>query len=97
MLPGAKRIVTSEGWLQTKGSKPKDVSLIQLDKPFEDIVPVKYIDTPPMDDVVLGVVGYPADLKNEKTGEKGAFMYEHFLSVSFATHLCSIIALNQSF
>ena len=78
----AKRIVTTEGWLKTRGAKSFDVGFIQVDRPFTGITPIKFAETPAKGDLVLGVVGYPADLKDPGTGEKGAHMYEMFLHVS---------------
>ncbi|MCJ1438955.1 hypothetical protein MMC27_008345 [Xylographa pallens] len=78
-----KRIVTTAGWLKTRGSKAYDVGFIQVNKPFTGIVPITYVETPQQGDVTIGVVGYPGDLKNEITGEKGAFMYEMFLPTKF--------------
>lgn len=77
-----KRIVTTEGWLKTRGSKSFDVGFIQVNKPFTGITPIKYEDTPKEGQLNLGVVGYPGDLVDNSTGEKGAFMYEMFSPVS---------------
>lgn len=77
-----KRIVTTEGWLKTKGSKPFDVGFIQVNRPFTGIIPFKYEETPVKGQFDLGIVGYPGDLVDKSTGEKGAFMYEMFLPVS---------------
>lgn len=75
------KIVTTEGWLKAKGQKSFDVSFMKLDKPFTGIKPFLYDETPSKGNMVLGVVGYPGDLSNKRTGEKGAFMYEMFLQV----------------
>lgn len=77
-----KRIVTTEGWLKTRGTKSFDVGFIQVNKPFTGILPIKYEETPVNGEFELGVVGYPGDLTDKQTGEKGAFMYEMFLPVS---------------
>ncbi len=78
-----KRIVTTEGWVKTKGQKSFDVSFMQVDKPFTGITPVKFEETPSHGSLVLGVVGYPGDLSDKVTGEKGAHMYECFLPTEF--------------
>ena len=80
----AKRIVTTEGWLKARGAKNFDVGFVQVNKPFTGITPIKYEETPVQGDLTLGVVGYPGDLKDEHTNEKGAFMYEMFLPVSLS-------------
>ncbi|MCJ1377706.1 hypothetical protein MMC17_000802 [Xylographa soralifera] len=74
----AKRVVTTSHWLDNKNFKARDFALVQFDKPFTDVTPFQYIETAPEGDLVLGVVGYPADLYDEKTGEKGGRMHELF-------------------
>jgi V8-like Glu-specific endopeptidase len=76
-----KRVVTTSEWL-TQPDRAHDVSLIQLDEPFTDIKPIQYADTPMSDKTMLGVVGYPGDLKND-SGEPGAEMYKMFLNVDY--------------
>ncbi|KAL8845843.1 MAG: hypothetical protein Q9221_009019 [Calogaya cf. arnoldii] len=78
-----KTIVTTEGWVTTKGQKPFDVSFMQLQKPFTGITPIRFEDTPTEGNLTLGVVGYPGDLTDRVTGEKGAHMYEMFLPTQF--------------
>ena len=76
-----KRIVVTEGWLKGRGAKNFDVSFMQVQKPFTGITPIVYTETPQSGEYTLGVVGYPGDLKDSKTGEKGAYMHEMFLDV----------------
>lgn len=78
-----KRIVTTEGWVKTKGQKSFDVSFMQVDTPFTGITPVPFEDTPSQGKLVLGVVGYPGDLSDKRTGEKGARMYEMFYPTEY--------------
>ena len=78
-----KRIVTTEGWVKTKGQKSFDVSFMQVDRPFTDVNPTRYEQTPATGDLVIGVVGYPGDLKDPTTGEGGAHMYEMFLRTQY--------------
>ena len=73
-----KRIVTTEGWVKAKGHKSSDVSFMQVDVPFTGIAPVLFEETPPKAHTILGVVGYPGDLSDKRTNEKGARMYECF-------------------
>ena len=89
-----KRIVTTEGWLRGRGAKNFDVSFMQVERPFTGITPIAYSETPESGVYELGVVGYPGDLKDENTGEKGAYMYEMFLNVSIAAS--SFFALSTS-
>ena len=78
-----KRIVTTEGWVKTKGQKAFDVSFMQVDTPFTGITPIRYEETPPQGSLILGVVGYPGDLSDKRTKEKGAHMYEMFLPTQY--------------
>lgn len=78
-----KRIVTTGGWVNTKGQKPFDVSFMQVETPFTGITPVKFQETPSQGSLVLGVVGYPGDKSDEHSGEKGARMYECFLQTNY--------------
>ncbi|KAL8974166.1 MAG: hypothetical protein Q9197_001587 [Variospora fuerteventurae] len=47
------------------GGKYRYFALIQVDSPFENIVPIAY-------------TGYPGDLRDSKTGEAGAHIYESY-------------------
>ena len=78
-----KRVVTTEGWVKTKGQKSFDVSFMQVETPFTSIRPIRFEETPAKGNLVLGVVGYPGDLSDKRTGEKGAHMYEMFLPTDF--------------
>ncbi|PPJ55373.1 hypothetical protein CBER1_08698 [Cercospora berteroae] len=79
----ASRVVTTERWLQTRGSKPHDFALIQVEKPFTNVTPFSFIETPPFqDNVRLGVVGYPAETRDEN-GERGAKMFQMFLQTEW--------------
>ena len=78
-----KQVATTTQWLTSKGQRPHDVSFMKLAKPFTEIEPIRFIETPPQGYCQLGVVGYPGDLKDKATGEKGAHMYEHFLNTGW--------------
>ena len=78
-----KRIVTTEGWVRTRGQKSFDVSFMKVDTPFTGIKPFRYEETPAKGNLIIGVVGYPGDLSDKRTGEKGAHMYEMFLETEF--------------
>lgn len=68
-------------WLRGPNSV-YDVAFIKLDKPFTDVTPFRFFNTPAKGTLTLGVVGYPGDLKNGgKYG--GERMYEMFLRVPF--------------
>ena len=41
-----KKIVTTEGWVKTKGQKCFDVSFMQVDAPFQGITPIQFTETP---------------------------------------------------
>jgi V8-like Glu-specific endopeptidase len=70
------RCVTTSEWLTRKGAKPFDVGFVRLNKPFDGIEPISFMETPPSGKSLVGVVGYPGDLSDG--GEKGARMYEMF-------------------
>ena len=78
-----KRIVTTEGWVKTRGQKAFDVSFMQVKTPFTGISPLRFDETPQKGSLSLGIVGYPADLRDERSGERGARMYESFLPTDF--------------
>lgn len=78
----AKRCVTTDRWLSSRGAKAYDIAFVQLDKPFTNITPIKYIETPPIGSLSLGIVGYPADIRDSQ-GEKGAHMYEMHLETNY--------------
>ncbi|KAF2805958.1 uncharacterized protein BDZ99DRAFT_479970 [Mytilinidion resinicola] len=75
------RCVTTAGWLTRKGAKPFDVGFVKLNKPFEGIEPIEFMETPTSGTNMLGVVGYPGDLEHD--GERGALMHEMFVEESF--------------
>ncbi|KAF5637168.1 glutamyl endopeptidase [Fusarium sp. NRRL 52700] len=72
-----RKIVTTKEWIASDINRANDVSLILLDSPFNNAVPINYNPTAAaFKDWKLGVVGYP----NDKTldNEPGAQMYEMF-------------------
>ncbi|KAH3980191.1 hypothetical protein HBH70_148400 [Parastagonospora nodorum] len=73
---GAKNI--SDASLNSASSRPRDFALVQFYRPFTDVTPFQYIETPATADLQLRVAGYPADLKDQETGERGGKMYELF-------------------
>jgi V8-like Glu-specific endopeptidase len=70
-----KRVATAPDWVEKPG-RQADIAFIKLDGPFDDITPIEYKDTPEKGNKVIGVVGYPGDLK--QAGEPGAKMHQHF-------------------
>ena len=56
---------------------------MQVETPFTGITPIGFEETPSQGNLVLGVVGYPSDLKDRHTGENGAHMYECYLPTEF--------------
>ena len=53
-----KRIVTTEGWVKTKGQKCFDVSFMQVEKPFSGITPIKFMETPTQGNEVRSAGSY---------------------------------------
>ncbi|OTA86781.1 hypothetical protein M434DRAFT_81775, partial [Hypoxylon sp. CO27-5] len=79
----AKRVVTTSQWLSNRGSMAHDFALVMFDKPFTNVTPFQYIETPLKDKLELGVVGYPADKIDATTGERGGKMYELFENTEY--------------
>ncbi|KAK3385884.1 hypothetical protein B0H63DRAFT_394716 [Podospora didyma] len=80
----AKRIVTTGEWLESRENRHRDVAIIQLDSAFTgNLRPFRYKATPNGKDLMMGVVGFPADKSSadKDDGEKGAEMYEEFQGV----------------
>ena len=77
------QVATTSEWLRAKGSKAYDVGFIKVEKPFTGVTPIKYKDTPKAGQAVIGVVGYPGDLADPDSRERGAFMYEMFINTTW--------------
>ncbi|EXM16543.1 Peptidase S1, PA clan, chymotrypsin-like fold [Fusarium oxysporum f. sp. vasinfectum] len=72
-----RKMVTTKEWITSDINRANDVSLILLEKPFNNVVPINYNPTvTAFKDWNLGVVGYPAD--RTLNDEPGAQMYEMF-------------------
>jgi V8-like Glu-specific endopeptidase len=78
-----KRVASTLEWVTSKGQRKFDVGFIQLDAPFTDVEVWKFDETPVAGSFEIGVVGYPGDLKDKRTGEIGAQMYEMFLHTEY--------------
>lgn len=77
-----KSVVTTTQYISNYKQRNFNFALIQLDRPFNDVTPIRWRSTPMRaDGVKIGVVGYPGD-KNDD-GEAGAKMYEMFLPITF--------------
>ncbi|KAJ8110446.1 hypothetical protein ONZ43_g5869 [Nemania bipapillata] len=79
----AKQVVTTQSWLEDGTNESFDVSFILLKSPFDDVTPIQYEPTPQSGTSKLGVVGYPGDLMDRDSGEKGAFMWQMFLDTTW--------------
>jgi V8-like Glu-specific endopeptidase len=77
-----KSVCTTSKWFESGVSETGDVAFVLLEKPFTDVKPIKYAETPLSDTLKLGIVGYPGDLIDEH-GEKGAVMWEMYLATKF--------------
>ena len=77
------RCIAPDRWLTTRGAKPFDVGFIKFDKPFTEVTPFQYVDTPKAATERIGVVGYPADRVFAETGERGASMYRMYLETKW--------------
>ncbi|KAK0616705.1 trypsin-like cysteine/serine peptidase domain-containing protein, partial [Immersiella caudata] len=85
----AKNIITTPEWITGRENRHRDVSFIQVDRPFTgDLRIFRYEDTPAAEDdeIMLGVVGYPGDMSiivNNRR-ERGAEMYEMFAPETYS-------------
>ncbi|KAL4907665.1 hypothetical protein BDW74DRAFT_189118 [Aspergillus multicolor] len=71
-----KRVATTPEWMEKGGRREANLAFIKLNKPFRDVTPFDYRDTPESDKMNIGIVGYAGDLR--KNGEPGAQLYECF-------------------
>jgi V8-like Glu-specific endopeptidase len=78
-----KMIATTAGWLEGSKNKTKDVSFVQLESAFNNVVPFQYTSTPLANTEDLYIVGYPADKVDPKTKERGGQMYVGSGSVTY--------------
>lgn len=77
------QIATTSGWLSAQCNRESDVSFIRLESAFTGTLNlVNYAATPSTGKETLGVVGYPADKKDDKN-EAGAQMYEEWDATSY--------------
>ncbi|KAL4882404.1 hypothetical protein BJY04DRAFT_187010 [Aspergillus karnatakaensis] len=76
-----KRVATTQEWMEKGGRRESDVAFIKLNKPFDEVTPLDFRDTPESDKGVIGVVGYPGDL--EDNGEPGCQIYEAFVDAKW--------------
>ena len=78
-----ERVATTSEWLRSKGMRAYDLAFIKVRGSFTDVHPMKYEDTPKSGMAILGLVGYPGDLTDKYSEEKGAHMYETFTSCTW--------------
>lgn len=77
-------VATTFGFITVQGRRQLDVSFMKLDRPFDDVKPFDWDNTPLKGSVTLGIVGYPGD--EISNGENGAKMWEMFKDVTFDLH-----------
>jgi V8-like Glu-specific endopeptidase len=77
------QIATTSGWLSAQASRESDVSFIKLKSAFTGTLNlINYTATPVTGSEKLGIVGYPADKKDNR-GEAGAQTYEEWDDISY--------------
>ncbi|KAL4869591.1 hypothetical protein BDV12DRAFT_208399 [Aspergillus spectabilis] len=76
-----KRVATTPEWMEKGGRREADLAFIKLNKPFNEVTPIQYRDTPESDKGVIGVVGYSTDLEDH--GETGGQLYECFVEAKW--------------
>lgn len=73
----ASSVVTTREYFCSVGQRQFDLALFKLNKPFENVTPLAWENTPSnAKDLYFGMVGYPADRVDDE--EAGAKMYEMF-------------------
>ncbi|KAF9741765.1 glutamyl endopeptidase [Paraphaeosphaeria minitans] len=60
------------------GQRQRDMAIMELNEPFNDVIPLSYQSTPASGIAKLGVVGFPGDILGDDK-EPGGRMYEMFL------------------
>ena len=80
--PGSQ-VATPSEWLKGNGMKAYDLAFIKVQQPFTGIVPIKFDDTPKSALSTIGLVGYAADIIDQRSGEKGAHLYEIFQNTNW--------------
>ncbi|KAK3375574.1 hypothetical protein B0T24DRAFT_697817 [Lasiosphaeria ovina] len=78
-----KQAATTQNWLMDGTNEAADLSFIVLASPFTGVTPIAYNSTPLTGSSNIGIVGYPGDLMDLATGEKGAFMWQMFLNTNW--------------
>jgi len=85
-LRSVDSVLTTFEWVDKKSQRTRDVSFFKLVTPFvlDKSKLFKYESTPVSgSEQQLGVVGYPGDLVDSSSKERGAFMYESFETVTY--------------
>jgi hypothetical protein len=85
-----KRVATTTEWMEKGGRREADLAFIKLNKPFNEVTPIQYRDTPESDKGVIGVVGYSADLEDH--GEVGGQLYEGFVEAKWDLSRSQVLA-----
>lgn len=81
----AESVLTTSEWVEKSKQRERDVAFFKLATPFDikDSNRFSFQSTEARGNELLGVVGYPGDLIDAQSGERGALMYESFERVSW--------------
>lgn len=82
-LRSGSRVATTAGYVKASGDRAADVAFVELDKPFNGVTPYQWVETPVSGELDIAVVGYPGDLVDANSRERGAEMFEHSLHVQY--------------
>ncbi|KAJ0416929.1 trypsin-like cysteine/serine peptidase domain-containing protein [Aspergillus carlsbadensis] len=76
-------IATTNEWNEAERVEA-DLAFIKLDEPFYHIEPIEYKNTPDLARKVIGVVGYPGDIRQD--GEPGGRLQQDFQETRWNIH-----------
>lgn len=88
------RFLTTSGWYQNEVNRENDVSFLKLEKAFTNVTPFAFQPTPVNGNMMLGVVGYPADKSLQ--GEVAAQMYAQYKLVDFNLNVTQLNMLEYT-
>ncbi|KAL2835403.1 trypsin-like cysteine/serine peptidase domain-containing protein [Aspergillus pseudoustus] len=78
-----QNVATTNEWLEGERAEA-DLAFIKLDEPFYQVNPIEYKNTPASARKVIGVVGYPGDIK--QNGEPGGRLHQDFQESRWNVH-----------
>ncbi|KAL3457918.1 trypsin-like cysteine/serine peptidase domain-containing protein [Aspergillus heterothallicus] len=78
-----QNVATTNEWIDGEHAEA-DLAFIKLDEPFYQVNPIEYKNTPTSARKVIGVVGYPGDIR--QNGEPGNRLHQDFQETRWNVH-----------